>query len=135
MAQQPRSAGIAVGVRLTRVSLRILGFRATITLLGTVSRLGGSPATAADVSFWVASIDRAARRRFGASCLDRSVFLWFLMRRRQVEADIRIGIAFEGNRLDGHAWVESGGKVINDDPDIADRFAVFDEDPAGIVFS
>ena len=26
-------------------------------------------------------------------------------------------------------------RVVNDDPDVADRFAVFDEDPVGLAFT
>ena len=43
--------------------------------------------------------------------------------------------AFDDNNLDGHAWVELDGRVVNDEPNIADHFTVFDEDPTGIVFS
>ena len=48
---------------------------------------------------------------------------------------LRIGVTLEEDRLDAHAWVEQDGAVVNDDPDIANRFAVFDGDPAGLVFA
>ena len=84
---------------------------------------------------WADQIARVGGRPYGATCLDRSVFLWFLMSQRGLDAGIRIGVAFEGNRLDGHAWVELDGRVVNDKPDVADRFSVFDDDPAGMVFT
>ena len=84
---------------------------------------------------WAETIRRVGGRPYGATCLDRSVFLWFLMRQRDLDGRIRIGVAFDDDRLDGHAWVELDGVVVNDEPDVADRFSVFDEDPTGIVFS
>lgn len=130
------SAGFAIGLRLTRLSLRVAGFRRTVTVLGGIPTpfAGGRP-DADHVDQWVRTIDRTGGRPYGASCLDRSVFLWFLMRQRDLDGQIRIGVAFDDGHLDGHAWVESGGVVINDTQDVSDRFAVFDGDPVGIVFS
>ena len=62
------------------------------------------------------------------------MFLWFLMRQRGLDGRVRIGVAFDDDRLDGHAWVELNGGVVNDNEDVADRFSTFDEDPTGIVF-
>jgi len=135
MAAVP-TAGFAVGARLTRLSLRIAGFRRTIALLDHLPKPQKSiPATTDDAARWAEMIRRVGGRPYGATCLDRSVFLWFLMRQRGLDGRIRIGIAFDDDRLDGHAWVELDGVVVNDDPNVADHFAVFDEDPTGIVFS
>lgn len=128
-------AGIAVGLRVTRFLIRRLGFRRTISLLGRISLLPAqkSPATAS-VTGWSERINRVAGRPYGATCLDRSVFLWWLMCQRGLDGQLRIGVAFDGDRLDGHAWVEIDGVVVNDDPQIVQQFAVFDEDPTGVVF-
>lgn len=131
-----RSAGFAVGVRLTRLSLRLAGFRRTVAVLDRVPKSSRArPASADDAARWADRIRRNGGRPYGATCLDRSVFLWFLIRQRGLDPQIRIGVAFDGDRLDGHAWVELDGRVVNDDPNVADHFAVFDEDPTGIVFS
>ncbi len=97
--------------------------------------VAGRPADDSDVARWVRMIHRMGGRPYGASCLDRSVFLWFLMRQRGLDGRIRVGVAFDGGRLDGHAWVEHNGVVLNDTQDVGDRFPVFDGDPVGIVFS
>ena len=97
MATRLDEALLTSGVRLTRISLRVFGFRRTIRLLGGLTQITGSPATTDDVKQWVDVTNRAARRRFGASCLDRSVFLWFLMQRRQLNAAVRIGITIDGD--------------------------------------
>ena len=130
------TAGFAMGVRLTRLSLRLAGFRRTITILDCFPKPPKArAASTADVDRWTNTIRRVGRRPYGATCLDRSVFLWFLMRQHGLDGRIRIGVAFDEGRLDGHAWVELDGVVVNESPTVADHFAVFDEDPTGIVFS
>ncbi len=52
-----------------------------------------------------------------------------------IDGDLRIGVARDGDAIDGHAWVEYRGQVLNDAPDVATRFAVFDDDPVGMVFT
>ena len=131
-----RTLGFAAGLRLTRLSLRTVGFRRTVALLNSLPSLPQrGPASSGDPVQWAHTINRVSRRPYGGTCLDRSVFLWFLMRRRNIDGRLRIGVAYDSNRLDGHAWVEFDGRVVNDDPDVADHFTVFDEDPAGLVFS
>lgn len=69
----------------------------------------------------------AAHGPWQANCLQRSVVtLWFL-RRRRIMAELRIGVrrGTDGN-LDFHAWVEHAGEVINDQPDVRQRYATFD---------
>lgn len=122
----------AVGVRITRFLLRTIGFQRTIVLLGAI------PPTLNAVEYtdpmWAYEVAFVSKWRYGASCLDRSVFLWFIMRQHSLTGDLRIGIATSGDVIDGHAWVEHDGWVLNDRQDISDDFAVFDEDPVGIVF-
>jgi hypothetical protein len=131
-----RTLGFAAGLRLTRLSLRTIGFRRTVTLLGRLPSLPHrGPKGGGDAARWADMIHRVNGRPYGGTCLDRSVFLWFLMRRNSIEGRLRIGVAYVNSRLDGHAWVELDGHVVNDDPDVADRFTVFDEDPTGLVFS
>lgn len=136
MANTLSSAGYAVGVRLTRLSLRTLGFRRTIAAMKSIPRpLVVHPSNVASASKWADAIARVGGRPYGATCLDRSVLLWLLMRQRGLDPRLRIGVAFDDDELNAHAWVESTGRVINDDPQVAERFAVFESDPTGLVFS
>ncbi len=131
-----RHLTFAVGSRLTRLSLRTLGFPRTITALDSVPRPFSHATTSpAEAVRWANEIDRVSQRPYGATCLDRSVFLWFAMRQRGLDGQIRIGVVFDDDRLDGHAWVELDGVVVNDDRNVAEQYVVFDEDPVGIVFS
>jgi hypothetical protein len=67
-----------------------------------------------------------------ANCLQRSVVLWWLLLRRGIPTEIRIGVRRRpgspvGSRsLDFHAWVECSSIVLNDRPDIRTLFATFD---------
>ena len=121
----------AVGLTKTRFFIRTVGFARTVTAMNALpyvwpQALGVDP-------LLVAEIDWAAKR-FGGSCLDRSVFLWFVLRQQRLDPELRIGVTRADGGIDGHAWVELDGAVINDAPDIADHFTVFDEDPTSLVF-
>jgi hypothetical protein len=67
-----------------------------------------------------------------ANCLERSLTLWSLLRRQGINADLRIGVRTAGDQFEAHAWIEYQGVVLNDTPDITERFAGFRE-PLGSV--
>jgi len=71
-------------------------------------------------------VNIAARHTLGPrSCLTRSLLLGWLLRRRGVESQLRIGVRLTAGVLDAHAWVECDGVPVNDQPDVAERFASF----------
>ncbi len=55
-------------------------------------------------------------------CLQRSVMLVRLLRRAGIAAELVIG--YRPNPFFSHAWVEVGGRVLNDSPAYARRLAV-----------
>ena len=59
------------------------------------------------------------------NCLTRSLYLQWLLRRRGVPTDLRIGVQLSDGQLLAHAWVEYAGHPLNDAPDVADRYAPF----------
>jgi len=63
-----------------------------------------------------------------ANCLQRSVVLWWFLRRRGHDGDLRIGVRRDKltGALDFHAWLECEGRVLNDQPDVRQRYATFD---------
>jgi len=64
-----------------------------------------------------------------ATCLRRSLLLWWLLRRDGIEAIVRVGVQRgEGGALDAHAWVEYRGRPLNDTEDVALRFLPFERD-------
>jgi len=71
-------------------------------------------------------VDVAARNLpWQPSCLPRSLVLWFLLRRRGVPAELRIGVQKFQHQLKAHAWVEVDHRVVNDAPDIAAEYPPF----------
>ena len=83
-----------------------------------------------------ALVNSAARYAPGpVTCLTRSLLLRWLLRRRGIASDLRIGVQLVQGRLDAHAWVEYEGVPINDAPDVAQRFAAFTEPLSPGAFS
>ena len=69
----------------------------------------------------------AGRSLVGARCLGRSLAVWFLLRRRGIDAELVIGVQMphEGE-LPAHAWVEVAGQPVNDEADVRERFGGFE---------
>ncbi|MGA9381235.1 MAG: lasso peptide biosynthesis B2 protein [Phormidium sp.] len=59
------------------------------------------------------------------NCLQKSLLLWWLLRRGSIESELRIGVRKKGEFLEAHAWVEYQGCVLNDRSDVDQRFAPF----------
>ena len=68
--------------------------------------------------------------RLRATCLRRSLLLWWLARLDGIDTALRVGVRREAGALLAHAWVEHRGRPVNDAADIASRFAPFDADLA-----
>lgn len=68
-----------------------------------------------------------------STCLTRSMLLNWLLHRHGLASQVRIGVRVIDGNLDAHAWVECGGRPVNDTEDVSQRFCVFDGriDPAG----
>lgn len=64
---------------------------------------------------------------FPATCLTRSLLLGWILRRRGVASQLRMGVRLTHGVLDAHAWVEHEGRPINDTQENVERFAAFNE--------
>jgi hypothetical protein len=60
------------------------------------------------------------------NCLERSMTLWWMLRRDGVDGELHIGARKNGARLEAHAWVELGGQVLNDGAEVHQHYARFD---------
>lgn len=73
-------------------------------------------------------VNIAARQPFiPVTCLTRSLLLSWMLQQRGIAGQLRIGVRLVQGKLDAHAWVEYQGIPINDQVDVADQFAPFDE--------
>lgn len=71
-------------------------------------------------------VNIAARHTLGPrTCLTRSLLLGWLLWRRGVESQLRIGVRLTKGVLDAHAWVECDGIPVNDRADVSTQFASF----------
>lgn len=109
---------------LVALSLRLFGFQKTYQWLEVPasSPKSVSPQKTSD------SVDRAARHHpfHRPTCLSRSLVLWYLLRRRGSPAEVRIGVQTTKGHFAAHAWVEQDGQVMNDTPDIGQRYSAID---------
>ena len=68
-------------------------------------------------------VESAGRTRLvNASCLRRSLVLWYLLRREGIESNLCFGVRKVADEIIGHAWVEIDGSVINDDQENVEQF-------------
>jgi len=76
----------------------------------------------ADARVIAAFRSTAARVPFAHNCMHRSLALQRMLARRGTAATLRIGLGAKPNLFPGHAWLECGGAVINDDPELVTRY-------------
>ena len=109
------------GLLATWLGLRLAGFRRwkiALTWLApsaneTTHLRAASRKQCADA---IARMSAAAARNlfFTTNCLEKSLVLWWLLRRRGIAAELRIGARKELERFEAHAWVELDSQVLND---------------------
>lgn len=76
----------------------------------------------------IARMEAAAGRHlpFQPNCLEQSLTLWWLLRRRGIPADLRIGVRKDAASFEAHAWVESGGTVLSESGDEHTNYVPFE---------
>jgi|HubBroStandDraft_4_1064222.scaffolds.fasta_scaffold00245_12 hypothetical protein len=124
---------------LTEIGLRLFGFRRWKELIEKFSRaaplLQPMPAdlqrdAALRAVRAVRSIELHGPTK--PNCLERSMTLWWLLRRNGVDGELHIGARKEGARFEAHAWVELGGQVLNDGAEVHQYYARFDAPIAAV---
>ncbi len=116
------------------LSLKIRGFRATQQALQKFSipsksekGLGEHVMDSERVKLAVRMVNAAARYGLGqASCLEKSLALWWLLRREGMASSVRIGARKSSGKFEAHAWVERGGVALNEPGERHRHYATFD---------
>lgn len=118
---------------LTEIALRLFGFRRWKQLIEHFAppvprRRILEPATQLEMAERIARAARSAERHGPATpnCLERSLTLWWLLRREGIEGELHIGARKNESRFEAHAWVELRGVILNDSSDIHQHYARFD---------
>jgi hypothetical protein len=111
----------AGGLLATWLGLRLAGFRRWKNALARLTpSVDATPrqqvASQRESADMIARMSAAAARNafFCPNCLEQSLVLWWLLRRRGIAADLRIGARKEFERFEAHAWVEVDSAVLND---------------------
>jgi hypothetical protein len=132
-----------IALPLAALALRRYKLRRLQSILGRGPVHRAPPAAArarrveAERLAWVVQV-AAAYGPWPANCLQRSLVLWWFLRRQGLSGDLLIGVRRNPatDALDFHAWVEHDGVVINDRRDVRSRYATFDRPivPTGADF-
>jgi len=118
------------------IGLRVLGLQRLQDRLQRKPLPQPAKVTADELPRLGALVNSAAHHALGpANCLTRSLYLWWLLRRRGIDSQLRIGVRLNGGVLDGHAWVEYAGVPVNDRADVSADFAPFDKPVSPSLFS
>jgi hypothetical protein len=118
---------------LIAFGLRLAGLRRMQTLLARLAPLDPVPGSAVEGALpqatatarWVKAA--AINGPYRATCLPQALAVWWLLRRRGITSDLRLGVRKAGGSFEAHAWVEHAGLVLNDPQDIQQRFAPFNQ--------
>lgn len=118
---------------LMALLLRIFGFKRSYVGLSYLISPAGSPPTASKIALpisrHIAKIVTLANRNstpYMFSCLPESLTLWFLLRRRNIAAELRLGVRTITGPFESHAWVEYKNVALNDIENIAEIYEPFD---------
>jgi hypothetical protein len=69
------------------------------------------------------------------NCLSRSLALYACLRQRGWHPILRLGVSLDGRVFSAHAWVQLDEVVVNDRPDVAERYRPLDSPASSLVSS
>ena len=105
-----------VGLPVAWLGVRLLGFQICKRAfakphIDALRNSESSVVDALDVARRIAQLETATAESlfFRTNCLERSLVLCRMLRRRGMKADLRIGGRKKANRFEAHAWVELDG--------------------------
>ncbi len=118
----PRGLSCLAVLVAVKLGLGTLGFGRFFALAGRLLRArAGADAPAAVLRETVRRVALVAAFFPGrALCLEQSLALWLLLRRRGIEADLRLGV--QPYPFGAHAWVEHRGEPVNERPEFVGSF-------------
>lgn len=112
---------------LVGLMLRLFRYQAVFSALQRVTplRVRRSQAVTVPGAKRTAELVNIAAWRgvYEATCLRRSMTLWWMLRRRGIDSNVRIGVSIE-DEFASHAWVEMEDVVLNDAADVRERYTV-----------
>jgi Transglutaminase-like superfamily len=128
----------AAAMTATWLGMRVAGSNFCKAALSRVGRMADGNANPANRASDLETANRLARLQiatarslfFPTNCLDRSLALCWMLRRRGMPAELRIGARKEAKQLEAHAWVELYGSALGDAGEEHLHFVPFENLPA-----
>lgn len=124
----------AILLPLVRWSLRLRGYGKTFSSLQRrvqfqAREAESRPASREGVQTTCRMVRAALRYSFSQyTCLEESLTLWYLLRKQRIPVCLRMGVRKENEKFEAHAWVEYGGKALNQDEAVHQHYAAFEQD-------
>jgi len=121
-------------VPVTAIALRTIGFRRWSSFLSRFAPQknpnAATPLDSLDSARGTARMVAAAAKEgiVRGKCLEQSIVLWWLLLRKRLPAELRIGVRQSDAGLEAHAWVEVQGNIVNDSEDVLTEYVPFRED-------
>ena len=110
------------------LGLRILGFRRWQSVLQRMITNQQTSIIEVTTAQDIARVVNSASAQFFRNvCLPRSTTLWWMLGRRGIASELRIGVRKEDNIFKAHAWLECQGIVLNDSAEVGTNFTPFAE--------
>ena len=120
---------------LTWLGLRVMGLARLQARLQRAFVPTAAPLRLPDIQKLGELVNAAAGHiPFPATCLTRSLLLVWLLNRRGVKSDLRIGVRLTQGALEAHAWVECDGIPVNDRLDVIRQFEPFGDPVPATAF-
>jgi len=124
----------AAALPTTWIAMRVAGFRICKTAL--TRPLSAASPGAATFAGTLASAQKVARLEaataralfFRSTCLEQSLALCWMLRRRGMSPVLRVGARKDADRLEAHAWVEIEGIALGDAAGQHEHFVPFERD-------
>lgn len=115
---------------LTEVSLRFTSLKTTEKLLSIFIKKVSTPPdyneTTVILDKYATIFNQLNQQLFlRGRCLSQSLVLHFLLRKKGISSELKIGVSQRKGKFDAHAWLEKEGVILNDHPSvIADYFVL-----------
>jgi hypothetical protein len=118
---------------LTKIGMRVFGFQRWKEFIEKLSPPSQRVA-ALPPGFQLDRAMRAARAvrsvqlhgPTNPNCLELSMTLWWILLHEGVDGELHIGARKQDAQLEAHAWVELGGRILNDADGVREDYAQFD---------
>lgn len=123
------TARVAIVLLLVAGALRLWKLRRVHAMLRRLSPPPEGPGDGRGRARRLGALVTRTNRRvlpWEARCLTESLALWWLLRRRGIRAELRLGVRRILGPLESHAWVEHEGEPLNDTADVRRIFEPLD---------